>query len=257
MTKIATWNVNSLKVRLPQVLDWLKQNPVDLLAIQETKLLDENFPQTDIEQAGYQVIYSGQKTYNGVAILTHKKLTDVTKAIPAFDDVQRRFLAATLDGIRIINLYVPNGEAVDSEKYVYKLHWLKQVNAYLKEQLKIHKQLVVLGDFNIAPENEDVYDPVAWAGGVLCSEPERAAFKELLKLGLHDSFRLFKQPAESYSWWDYRNAAFWRGWGLRIDHILISDVLVSHCKSCEIDKKPRKNERPSDHTPVIAVFKEK
>ena len=256
MLKIATWNVNSLKVRLPQVLDWLKLNPIDVLAIQETKLSDENFPQADIEQAGYEVVYSGQRTYNGVAILSRRKITAVVKDIQGFDDPQRRFLAATVDEMRIINLYVPNGESVTSEKYSYKLNWLEKITYCLQQELKTHKKLIVLGDFNIAPENEDVYDPVVWEGSVLFSEPERAAFKNLLKLGLHDSFRLFEQAPKSYSWWDYRNVAFRRGWGLRIDHILISDALVSHCKSCEIDKKPRKNERPSDHAPVIAEFKE-
>ena len=259
MIKIVTWNVNSLRVRLPQVLDWFSAHQPDILALQETKLLDENFPVTEINSAGYEVIYSGQKTYNGVAILsrasTATSAVDVVKDIPGLDDSQRRVLFATYDTLRVMNVYVPNGESVESAKYRYKLTWLKKLSAYVKQQLTIYPHLVILGDFNIAPEPRDVHDPEAWQGQVLFSEPERAALKTLLDAGLCDTFRLFDQDEKQYSWWDYRMMAFRRNRGLRIDHILASKALGALCNSCKIDKEPRRWERPSDHAPVIAEFK--
>lgn len=254
--KIATWNVNSLRVRLPHVLDWLAANPVDVLGIQETKLVDESFPRTEIEAAGYQVAFYGQKTYNGVAILSRHPMTEVTMGKPGFKDEQRRVIAATVNGVRVVNVYVPNGQSVGSDKYQYKLAWLEALRGYLEGEMKKHPQLAVTGDFNIAPDDRDVYDPVAWKGQVLCSEPEREAFHALLGLGLSDSFRLFEQPEKSFSWWDYRAAGFRRDLGLRIDHVLSSGDLAKRCRACNIDKAPRKLERPSDHTPVIADFQE-
>lgn len=252
--KIATWNVNSLKVRLPHVLQWVAEAKPDVLALQETKCVDEAFPLAEIEEAGYRVLYSGQHTYNGVAILSKTEGSDVVKSIPDLDDHQRRMLAATYDGIRVLNLYVPNGEAVASPKYEYKLNWLKKLTSYVGEELKRHPRLVVLGDFNIAPEDRDVHDPRLWEGKVLFSEPERTALRDVLAVGLDDSFRLFNQEACQFSWWDYRMNAFRRNMGLRIDHILISAALRPHCTACRIDKTPRTWERPSDHTPVIAEF---
>jgi len=254
MTKIATWNVNSLRVRLSHVLDWIAAHKPDLLALQETKLQDENFPAPEIESAGYQVIFSGQKTYNGVALLSKKPAGDIVKDIPGLDDHQRRVLCATYNKLRVINVYVPNGENTESDKYQYKLTWLKKLTAYIKQQLKTHPYLVVLGDFNIAPESRDVYDPELWQGQVLFSEPERAAFKGLLATGLCDTFRRFNQEEKHYTWWDYRMMAFRRNRGLRIDHILASNGLDALCVSCDIDKEPRRWERPSDHAPVIAEF---
>ena len=249
--KLTTWNVNSLKVRLPQVLDWLAANPVEVLCLQETKLQDSDFPLTELRAAGYHSVFSGQKTYNGVAILSRAPTGDIQIGIPAFPDEQKRIIAATIDGIRIICVYVPNGQSVDSDKYQYKLSWLDALRGWLKQELARYPKLALLGDYNIAPEDRDVYDPVAWQGNVLVSEPERQEFRNLLQLGLSDSFRLFGQPDKSYSWWDYRMMAFRRNMGLRLDHILVSEPLVPLCKSCVIDKTPRKLERPSDHTPVI------
>ncbi|MBZ0072247.1 MAG: exodeoxyribonuclease III [Gammaproteobacteria bacterium] len=252
--KIATWNVNSLRVRLPQVLQWLAGERPDLLALQETKLTDDLFPETDLLAAGYHAVFAGQKTYNGVAILSREPLTDIITDIPGLDDPQRRVLAATCGDVRLIDLYVPNGESVDSEKYQYKLDWLDKLAAWLKTELQRHDKLVVVGDFNIAPEDADVHDPEAWRGHVLFSEPERAAFQRLIDLGLCDSFRRFDQPEKSFTWWDYRMNAFRRNLGLRIDHILASQPLCATCTACRIDKVPRGWERPSDHAPVIAEF---
>ncbi|MFN7096662.1 MAG: exodeoxyribonuclease III [Gammaproteobacteria bacterium] len=249
--KIATWNVNSLKVRLPQVLSWLQQHQPDVLALQETKLSDNNFPVQEIEAAGYYVTFSGQPTYNGVAILAKYPLQDVSMQLPGFDDEQRRVITATIDGIRVINVYIPNGATLDSDKYVYKLNWLDQLHHFVKTELAQHEKLVILGDFNIAPTDADVHDPIAWAGQVLVSEPEREHFRILLNLGLKDSFRLFDQPPKTYSWWDYRMLAFRRNHGLRIDHILVSETLARQCTLCTIDKEARKHERPSDHAPVF------
>ncbi|HUW27163.1 MAG TPA: exodeoxyribonuclease III [Sulfuriferula sp.] len=254
--KLATWNVNSLKVRLPHLLDWLAARQPDVVCLQETKLEDGKFPGAEIAAAGYQVVYAGQKTYNGVAILSRQPLLDVAAGIPGFDDVQQRVLAATVDGIRVVCVYVPNGQSVDSDKYVYKLAWLRALAGLLRDELARYPKLVVLGDYNIAPDDRDVHDPVAWAGSVLVSEPERAAWRELLTLGLKDSFRLFEQPEQTFSWWDYRMAAFRRNMGLRIDHILLSDALVPACTACVVDKDIRKLERPSDHAPVVAELAE-
>jgi exodeoxyribonuclease-3 len=252
--KIATWNVNSLKVRLPQVLDWLAQNQPDVLALQETKLIDADFPTLDIANAGYQSAFAGQKTYNGVAILSRLPVCDIITDLPGMDDPQRRVLGATIGDLRVLNLYVPNGQSVGSDKYAYKLAWLEKLAFCLKTELARYPQLIVLGDFNIAPEDRDVHDPVAWTGQVLCSERERTAFQRLLESGLQDAFRLFPQEDHSFSWWDYRAAAFRRNLGLRIDHILISPALAMHCTACWVDKAPRRLERPSDHTPVVAGF---
>ena len=250
--KLATWNVNSLKVRLPQLLDWLPTAQPDVVCLQETKLADDAFPKAEIEAAGWQVAFSGQKTYNGVAILSRSPLADVQAGIPGFADEQKRVLAATIADTRVICVYIPNGQSVDSDKYQYKLRWLDTLIAWLRDELARHPRLALLGDYNIAPEDRDVHDPAAWAGNVLVSEPERARFRALEALGLKDAFRLFAQPEKSFSWWDYRAAAFRRNLGLRIDHILLSPPLAEKCTSCSIDKAPRKLERPSDHTPVIA-----
>ncbi|ACL71112.1 exodeoxyribonuclease III [Thioalkalivibrio sulfidiphilus] len=252
--KIATWNVNSLKVRLPQVLDWLAAQQPDVLALQETKLTDDAFPVEAIREAGYHCVYSGQKTYNGVAILARHELLDPLTDIDGLDDPQRRILAATVDGVRVINLYVVNGSEVGSEKYAYKLDWLGKVTGFIAGEMKRHEKLVVLGDFNIAPEDRDVHDPEAWHEKILCSTPEREALKKILDLGLSDCFRRFEQPEQSFSWWDYRAAGFRRNLGLRIDLILSSPALTETCTACIIDVEPRRLERPSDHAPVVAEF---
>jgi exodeoxyribonuclease-3 len=248
--KLATWNVNSLKVRLPQLLEWLASNPVDIVCLQETKQQDADFPQAELQAAGYHSVFSGQKTYNGVAILSRLSIGDVQCGIPDLDDEQKRVIAATVDGVRVVCVYIPNGQEVGSDKYEYKLKWLAALRTWLKDELAKHPKLALLGDYNIAPEDRDVYDPVAWKDHVLCSEPERDAFKGLLALGLRDAFRIFEQEEKSYTWWDYRMMAFRRNRGLRIDHILVSEAL--QCDSCVIDKAPRKLERPSDHTIVVA-----
>jgi exodeoxyribonuclease III len=248
--KLATWNVNSLKVRLPHLLEWLAANPVDVVCLQETKQQDADFPQAELQAAGYRSVFSGQKTYNGVAILSREPISDVQYGIPDFEDEQKRVLAATVSGIRVVCVYIPNGQEVGSDKYQYKLKWLGALTAWLKDELARYPKLALLGDYNIAPEDRDVHDPVAWQGNVLVSEPERAAFQRILQLGLVDTFRLFEQEEKSYSWWDYRMMAFRRNMGLRIDHILVSSGL--QCKACHIDKAPRKLERPSDHTLVVA-----
>jgi exodeoxyribonuclease-3 len=249
--KLATWNVNSLKVRLPHVLDWLAANPVDVLCLQETKQQDSDFPQAALQEAGYHSVFNGQKTYNGVAILSREPASDVQYGIPDFANEQKRVIAATINDIRVVCVYIPNGQSIDSDKYQYKLAWLRALHDWLKQELTRYPKLVLLGDYNIAPEDRDVHDPIAWQGNVLVSEPERQQFKKLIQLGLHDSFRLFEQADKSYSWWDYRMMAFRRNHGLRIDHILISESLAAQCKGCVIDKAPRKLERPSDHTPVV------
>ncbi len=249
--KLATWNVNSLKVRLPHVLDWLAANPIDVLCLQETKQQDKDFPQAALQEAGYHSVFVGQKTYNGVAILSREPGIDVQMGIPEFEDEQRRVIAATYGDIRVVDVYIPNGSEVDSDKYRYKLRWLTELHDWLQQELKRYPKLVLLGDYNIAPEDHDVHDPKAWEGKILVSEPERDKFEELIQLGLRDSFRLFEQAEKSFSWWDYRMMGFRRNFGMRIDHILISEPLVSACKGCVIDKAPRKLERPSDHTPVV------
>lgn len=252
--KLATWNVNSLTVRLPQVLDWLSVVQPDILCVQEIKQENVKFPHAALLEAGYQSVCFGQKTYNGVAIMSRDAIMDVQWGIPDFDDEQRRVIAATINDLRVVCVYVPNGQAVDSDKYYYKLRWLKALKTWLKTEVCAHKKLALLGDFNIAPEDRDVYDPVAWADQVLCSAPERAALSGLTGLGLSDCFRRFDQTENSYSWWDYRQGGFRRNQGLRIDYILVSQSLAEACIGCRIDLSPRRNERPSDHAPVIAEF---
>jgi len=252
--KIATWNVNSLKVRLPHVLQWLADNPVDALCLQETKLTDDKFPVAEIEAAGYRVAFTGQKTYNGVAILAKQPMADVVRNIPSFEDEQQRVIAATIGDVRVVCAYIPNGQSVGSDKYAYKLRWLDGLHDWLAGELAAHPKLALLGDYNIAPDDRDVHDPAAWQGNVLVSEPERAAFRRLIGLGLTDAFRLFEQPEKLFSWWDYRQMAFRRNMGLRIDHILLSAPLAAKCSACVIDKAPRKLEQPSDHTPVVATI---
>jgi len=252
--KLACWNVNSLKVRLPQVLQWLQDNPVDVLCLQETKLTDDKFPVTEIEAAGYQVAFNGQKTYNGVAILSRHPISDVVKNNPLFEDAQQRLLTVTIQNIRIICAYIPNGQAPDSDKFQYKLAWLAALQNWLIEQQKNYPELALLGDFNIAPEDRDVHDPAAWVGQNLVSPSERAAYQAMLALPLTDSFRLFEQAEKSYSWWDYRALGFRLNKGLRIDHILLSAPLAARCQSCVIDRLPRKWEQPSDHAPVIVTL---
>ncbi len=252
--KIASWNVNSLNVRLPQVLQWLESARPDVLALQETKLTDDKFPAAEIEAAGYRVVFSGQKTYNGVALLSKSPMSEVIADIPGLDDPQRRILGATIDGVRVLNLYVVNGQEVGSEKFEYKLEWLEQVRKYIAQDLKFHRDYVVLGDFNIAPADADVYDPEAWFERILCSTPEREALQRILALGFRDSFRLFEQEEKQFTWWDYRLNAFRRNMGLRIDLILASEAMASRCRGAVVDKVPRGWERPSDHAPVIADF---
>ncbi len=252
--KISTWNVNSLKVRLPQLLDWLRSNPVDVLALQEIKCLDEGFPLAALQELGYHSACSGQKTYNGVALLSRTPLADVKAGMPGYRDEQKRVLAATVNGVRVISVYVPNGQSVGSEKYQYKLLWLEALRAHLQAELAQYPQLVVLGDYNIAPTPADTHDPAVWEGNILCSEPERAAFRALQELGFTDCWTLFEHPPQTFTWWDYRQAAFRRNMGLRIDHVLASAALTPACKGCDVDKTPRKNERPSDHAPVFAEF---
>ena len=250
--KIAAWNVNSLKVRLPQLLEWLAAQEPDIVCLQETKLEDHNFPSAEIEAAGYQVACSGQKTYNGVALLSRLGMCDVVCGNPHFPDAQKRLISATVNGVRVVCAYIPNGQALDSDKYVYKLAWLAALESWLGEQLALNPQLALAGDFNIAPEDRDVHNPAAWEGQILCSPPERAAFQAFLALGLKDSFRLFDQPEKSFSWWDYRMLGFQRNQGLRIDHILLSTPLTARCTAAGIDREMRKKERPSDHAPVTA-----
>jgi len=249
--KLATWNVNSLAVRLPQVLDWLAAQQPDVLVLQETKLTDDKFPHAEFEGAGWHCAWFGQKTYNGVALLSRSAAADVVRNIPGFADDQARVIAGTVGALRVIGAYMPNGQAPGSDKFAYKMGWLDALRAWLAIELRTHSQLVLMGDFNIAPEDRDVHDPVAWAGQIHCTDEERAHFRGLLDLGLVDAFRLFEQAPRTWSWWDYRNLAFRKNQGLRIDHILISQPLVSGVTACSIDKQPRRNERPSDHAPVV------
>jgi exodeoxyribonuclease-3 len=255
--KIATWNVNSLRVRLQHVCDWLSAERPDVLALQETKTKNEDFPAAAFEALGYQSTFSGQPTYNGVALITRTQTQNVVTDLAGFEDPQRRVLGATVDGTRIFNLYVPNGQTVDSDKYHYKLRWLNALHAQLVTELAGNDRCVILGDFNIAPEDRDVHDPAAWEGQVLCSEPERAALARLRDLGFTDVFRSFEQADRSFSWWDYRGAGFRRNMGLRIDLILATSPLSERCSGSSIDVEPRRWERPSDHTPVIAEFDDK
>lgn len=253
--KIATWNVNSLRVRLPHVLDWLKSHQPDVLALQETKLPDADFPVEAFQEINYHPVFSGQRTYNGVAILSRKPASNILTDLPELEDPQRRVLAAMVGDIRVLNLYVPNGESVESDKFQYKLNWLKKLDLFIKHELTRHPKMVVLGDFNIAPQAIDVHEPELWDGQVLFSDPERKAFHAMLEVGLVDCFRQLHPDAKEYSWWDYRMNAFKRNRGLRIDHILASKALASQCEQCLIDKSQRALERPSDHAPVMAEFK--
>jgi exodeoxyribonuclease III len=252
--KIASWNVNSLKVRLEQVLTWLDHQRPDVLGLQETKLTNDKFPSDAFAELGYHVAFTGQPTYNGVAMIANTALADPIVEIPGFEDEQKRVIAATCNGVRVVNLYVVNGQEVGSDKFAYKLRWLEAVQAWIADELSRHDKLVVMGDFNIAPDDRDVHDPEAWHEKILCSTPERTALQALLELGLHDTFRLFDQPESVYSWWDYRAAMFRRGLGLRIDLVLCSDALKERCTTSYIDKEPRKLERPSDHAPAVAEF---
>jgi exodeoxyribonuclease-3 len=249
--KIASWNVNSLRVRLPHLLDWLRANPVDVIGLQELKLQDEQFPLAELQALGYHAAISGQKTYNGVALLSRSAPAEVARDLPNFTDDSKRLIAATVDGVRVISAYVPNGQAVGSDKYAYKLRWLQALAGHLSGELARFPKLAVVGDFNVAPTDADVHDPGAWEGQVLCSEPERAAFRALLALGLQDAFALFPRPQQAFTWWDYRMGAFRRNLGLRIDHVLLSPALASNCSSFQIDTAPRRLERPSDHAPVV------
>ena len=252
--KIATWNVNSLNVRLPHVLEWLESHRPDVLVLQEIKQLTEKFPGEALADAGYRSVASGQKTYNGVAVIARQEPFDPVTDFPAFEDPQRRVLATTIAGVRVVNLYIPNGSEVGSEKYAYKLSWLAALRDFLEDEMSHHEKLVVLGDFNIAPADEDVYDAQKWGEAILCSPKERAALQALLKLGLSDVFRQFEQPEKAYSWWDYRAAGFRRNAGLRIDLILATAMMSKNCTACYVDKEPRAWERPSDHAPVVAEF---
>jgi exodeoxyribonuclease-3 len=253
--KIATWNVNSLRVRMPHLLDWLKANPVDVIGLQEIKVENDKFPYLELEPLGYKAAVNGQKTYNGVAILSRLPIEDVVMDMPEFGDEHKRVIAATVGGLRFVNAYVVNGQAVGTPKYDYKLRWLGAFREHVQRELAAHPHLAVVGDYNIAPAAEDVHDPSLWEGHVLFSEPERAAFRALLELGLKDSFRLFPDAGPGFTWWDYRVGAFRRNLGLRIDHILVSAALAGKVSSVQVDKAPRKLERPSDHAPVVAEIK--
>jgi exodeoxyribonuclease III len=252
--KIATWNVNSLRVRLEHVSSWLTAHEPDVLALQETKVPDEEFPAKTFEALGYRSVCNGQRAYNGVAIVTRLEPADVVTTLEDLDDAQRRVLGMTLGELRLYNLYVPNGQSVESEKYVYKLEWLEALRGQLARELERHERVAVVGDFNIAPDDRDVHDPAAWEGKVHCTPAERAALQRIMNLGFHDAFRLIEQPERAFTWWDYRAAAFRRNLGLRIDLILCSEALRSCMAACHIDVAPRRLERPSDHAPVVAVF---
>lgn len=252
--KVASWNVNSIRVRLEQVLEWLEGEQPDVLGLQEIKMQTDDFPVDAFKELGYFSAVDGQKTYNGVALLSKTEVQEVQRSIPGLDDEQKRAIAGTFDGNRVINLYVPNGQSVGSEKYEYKLGWLRALKGWLREELERHEKLIVLGDFNIAPDDRDVHDPEEWRGKILCSEGEREALQEIVDLGLQDSFRLFDQPEGAFSWWDYRAAGFRRNRGLRIDLLLVSDAVARTCEASKIDKEPRMLERPSDHAPVWVSF---
>lgn len=255
---LAAWNVNSLTVRMPRLLPWLEATRPDVVCLQETKIEDARFPALELLSAGYVAHFAGQKTYNGVALLVREGLSasDVAVGIPGYVDEQKRVIAATVAGVRVIGVYVPNGQAVDSDKYRYKLAWLDAFAGMLRDERARHPQLAVGGDFNVAPEDRDVHDPAAWDGAVLVSEPERAAFRALLAAGLVDSFRLFDQPPATFSWWDYRMLAFPKNRGLRIDHILLSPALAQRCVASRVDRNARKGEKPSDHAPVLVELRE-
>jgi exodeoxyribonuclease-3 len=249
--RIATWNVNSLRVRLSHLLDWLADAQPDVACLQETKTEDANFPVAELRSAGYESVYCGQKSYNGVAILARSPITEVAHGIPDFVDDPKRCIAGTVDGVRVVCLYAPNGEAPGTEKYAYKLRWYEALERWMQRAVLETPNLAVLGDMNVAPEDRDVHNPKRWQGKIHVSEPERAALRKVVGAGLSDAFRMFPQPEKSFSWWDYRLRAFERGWGLRIDLVLLSPALAKRCTGCTIDLAPRKRERPSDHAPVI------
>jgi exodeoxyribonuclease-3 len=253
--KIATWNVNSLRMRLPHLKDWLANNPVDVIGVQETKCQEEQFPFAALQEMGYGAVHNGQKSYNGVALLSRAPAIDVVRDMAPFEDDQRRVITATIGGIRVVNVYVVNGQSVGTPKFEYKLRWLEALQAFLAAELIRHPRLVVMGDFNIAPAAADVHDPAEWEGGVLFSEPEREHFRRLLGLGLRDAYRMFIHGEQGFTWWDYRLGSFRRNRGLRIDHILVSEALAPDCAGCEVDVVPRKLPSPSDHAPVIAEFR--
>jgi exodeoxyribonuclease-3 len=253
--RLATWNVNSLRIRLPHLLDWLARVQPDVACLQETKTEDASFPAAELRAAGYEAVFCGQKSYNGVAILARTPPLDVQHGIPAFADDPKRVIAATVGNVRVVCIYAPNGQSPESEKYAYKLKWFEALAGWLSEELARRPRLAVLGDFNVAPEDRDVHNPKRWEGKIHVTEPERAAFRRLLQVGFADAFRLFEQPEKEFSWWDYRLMAFQRGWGLRIDEILLSPELARECAACTIDKAPRSLERPSDHAPVIAELR--
>ena len=250
--RIATWNVNSLKIRLSHLLDWLADTRPDVVCLQETKIEDDKFPAAELRAAGYHAVYCGQKAYNGVAILARTPISDVAHGIAGFADDPKRVISASVEGRRFICLYAPNGQAPGTDKYSYKLRWYDELTRWLGDELKRTPQLAVLGDMNVAPEDRDVHDPKRWEGQIHVSAPEREALRKAMQAGFVDAFRLFEQPERLYSWWDYRLAAFARNWGLRIDLILLSRELAGRCTACTIDKAPRKRERPSDHAPVVA-----
>ncbi len=248
--KLATWNVNSLAVRLPQLLDWLRAQQPDVMVLQETKLIDARFPQAELLAAGWHAQFLGQPTYNGVALLSKLPAQEVQRNLPGIDEPQARLIAGNVGGLRVVGAYFPNGQEPGSEKFAYKMRWLQALEAWLEQQLAAYPALVLMGDFNVAPEDRDVHDPEAWRGKIHCTDEERQHFRRLLDLGLVDAFRLFEQPAKSWSWWDYRNLAFRRNQGLRIDHVLVGQALRASVRGCAIDRAPRGNERPSDHAPV-------
>jgi exodeoxyribonuclease-3 len=259
--QLATWNINSLTVRLPQVLDWLAAqsasgSPVDVLALQELKMTDDKFPAAAFQAVGYHAQWFGQKTYNGVALLSRVPMTDVVRNIPGFDDDMARVITATVGDIRVIGGYFPNGQAPGTDKFEYKMAWLKGLRDWIKQELQAHPKLVLMGDYNITFDDDDVWDPEGMRDQIHCTEEERYHLRALVAMGLHDSLRLFAQPDKNYSWWDYRDAGFRRNRGLRIDHILVSNALKPQVCACAIDKTPRKNERPSDHAPVVVTLSE-
>jgi len=253
--RLATWNVNSLRIRLPHLLDWLARVQPDVACLQETKTEDAGFPAAELRAAGYEAVFCGQRSYNGVAILARTPPLDVQHGIPGFADDPKRVIAATVGNVRVVCIYAPNGQSPESEKYAYKLKWFDALAGWLSEELALRPRLAVLGDFNVAPEDRDVHNPKRWEGKIHVTEPERAAFRRLLEIGFADAFRLFEQPEKEFSWWDYRLMAFQRGWGLRIDEVLLSPELARECVACTIDKAPRSLERPSDHAPVIAELR--
>ena len=249
--RLASWNVNSLRVRLPHLLDWLRDAKPDVACLQETKTEDANFPVAELRDAGYHAVFSGQRSYNGVAILSKAEIQDVARGLPDFADDLKRVIAGTANGMRIVCLYAPNGEAPGTDKYAYKLRWYEALARWMQSEIGKREKLALLGDMNVAPEDRDVHNPKRWEGKIHVSEPERAALRKVMDAGFADAFRLFEQPEKQFSWWDYRLKAFERGWGLRIDLALLSPALARRCTSCTIDIEPRKRERPSDHAPVI------